>query len=247
MKTKKRIAKVWAIALVAMGIVGMTVGAANAQVTITFVGSQLNFEAKTDDPTVGWRNAATAKTYDIDGDNVFGTDGYEIFNSLGNIVSLPTYVNSVTKMSPKSYSGQGVMDAPADPSGSDTLAYGMYYHQGQADTAMFSFALTKAGGALGGVSTIRVTVFQDAYNAAWGAGGQQLRLTGPGGAMASSGSVDLNRGDYLDAITFDITGFADGDVYTLYAAITSGPYYSHAVGVVFDSEAIPGGTVISIR
>ncbi|MCH7228389.1 hypothetical protein MLD59_19775, partial [Verrucomicrobiaceae bacterium E54] len=60
-----------------------TTGFAQAA-SINFVGSQDNIETKNDDQTIGWRNTTPAKTLDIDGDNIIGTDGYRTSNRSSN-------------------------------------------------------------------------------------------------------------------------------------------------------------------
>ncbi|MCH7229101.1 Ig-like domain-containing protein, partial [Haloferula sp. A504] len=66
------------------GTWSFTTSSSATTAAITFVGTQDNMETKNDDPTVGWRNTTPAKTLDIDGDNIIGTDGYRTSNRSSN-------------------------------------------------------------------------------------------------------------------------------------------------------------------
>ncbi len=198
--------------------------------TVSYVGVQYDFEDKAQLDAGGWRNPATAKTYDAD--NVFGTDGYQIFNAS---TALPDYVSSVARLSSGSNTKQGYMDNPSDPTGTDTTRYGVWYEGGVGEFDLFSFTLDNSGGDLDGLATIRISVFQDTNATAWtatvGQFAQIYRLEGPGATTASSVSIGAVEPNDLDAVVFDITGFADGDVYTLYSTATgTSGHYKHAVG-----------------
>jgi len=74
--------------------------------TVTFIGSVLNLGP-------GWRDPSVAKPFNIDGDNIYGTDGYVMYatESLssgggegGNdLVSMPSYLTVQTFASRYSY------------------------------------------------------------------------------------------------------------------------------------------------
>lgn len=86
--------------------------------TVLYTGDHFNFESVTNDAGTGWRNTSTVKPLDADGDNIYGTDGYE-FGGGGTPNALPTYVNSFTISGGHNDGGRGDVDNPADPSGVD--------------------------------------------------------------------------------------------------------------------------------
>ncbi|PXA03436.1 hypothetical protein DDZ13_12135 [Coraliomargarita sinensis] len=214
-----------------------------AGAVITYVGHQDNVDAKTDDPTSGWRNTTPAKTHDIDGDNILGTDGYAMFrnNSAFSVVSLPSYISAVTHVSTHSNANAsfGVMDNPSDPSGSDDINYGLWYLTTTGGTTdVFTFTIT--GTDLDG-KTLRVGLAYDGYN---GSGNQQLTITQTAGGAAADNSGTVSWGnDGLDFVFFDITEVNDGDVFTVNASAGAG--LPHVSGVTFDvitDIATPPGT-----
>lgn len=209
-------------------------GSANAA-TVTYVGHQDDVEAAADTPTTGWRNATPAKPLDIDGDNILGTDGYSIFQANGNsISSLPTYISSVQRIGGNSNSAGsfGVMDNPADPSGADTINFGIW-HAGASNTnASNIFRFTVAGTDLNG-QTLRVGIMYDTFNVS---GSQTLTLTQTVGGSATASSPLLTFADTgMDVAFFDITNAIAGDVFTLIADATDGGGGSHAGGITFDT------------
>jgi hypothetical protein len=213
------------VAIASMGTV------ANAA-TITYVGGQSNFEAHTDDPTVGWRNATTAKTLDIDGDNIIGTDGYDIAG--GGPEVLPSYVSSAT------FSGghnqlHGFMDDPLDPDGTDMGAGWTGNSSGNTIVFQGSDLTTK---------TLRLGVLYDSgWSLAWGTQTFTLTQTVGGSASATTPTLTL-AGDGIDVAYFDVTGVQDGDTLKLTVADVS-INWNHMAGVTFDT-VIPEPATMSL-
>jgi len=99
--------------------------------TVTFIGSVLNLGP-------GWRDPSVAKPFNIDGDNIYGTDGYVMYatESLssgggegGNdLVSMPSYLTVQTFASRYSYPSYAAIDDPI-PGGtfSGTIRSGLAY------------------------------------------------------------------------------------------------------------------------
>tara|TARA_B110000093_G_scaffold116162_1_gene124465 strand:- start:180 stop:944 length:765 start_codon:yes stop_codon:yes gene_type:complete len=215
--------------------------ASTAQAAISYVGNQDNVEAEGNTNWSGWRNATSAKTFDIDGDNIMGSDGYQMFeNATSGITSLPGYIASVTKLashSGVSSSGFGIMDDPADPTGNDTINFGLWFDV--SDTPgddLFSFVIQ--GTDLDG-QTLRIGLAYDSYNRS---GSQNLRVTqtvGSGSGFDESGVLTFND-DGLDFASFDLTGLVAGDTFVINDAIGSGTDgFGHVGGITFDTIAIP--------
>ena len=204
---------------------------------IQYVGHEVDVESASDTPTTGWRNPNNAKTLDIDGDNILGTDGYSIFNlnsfSLIGNQALPDYISEVTRLSPNANAASsfGVMDNPADPSGSDTWNFGIWHTANSTPADIFQFSVV--GNSLQN-RKLRIGLLFDGYN---GSGSQFLRVTQTVGGTATAQSPTLgfaNTG--LDIMYFDVTASA-GDTFVVYADAVTG--ISHVAGITFDTVGVP--------
>ena len=64
---------------------------------IEWIGAEINVDAKQTSGTVtdslGWRNSTDPKAFDVDGNNIYGTDGY---NMRGGTVN-PAYISTFTR------------------------------------------------------------------------------------------------------------------------------------------------------
>ena len=172
--------------------------------TLAYVGWQANVEAKQDadpSPTTsssGWRNSSTTKTYDIDGDNILGTDGWYGRGdaSIGGAVGdyLPSYVTPTYNVG----SGNvfGFMDNPLDPAGVDTYRTGLW---GTASAGIYNgtgldlFGFSVNGTSLESVP-LRIGIQFDSWRQA-GTMEYHLRQTaGTGSMTVSSGSSERRCG-----------------------------------------------------
>jgi hypothetical protein len=209
----------------------LAAGSANAAV-VAYVGSQLNFESRTDDPAVGWRNATTTKTFDIDGDNIFGTDGYQ---TMGNsTASLPGYITSVAITAPNSNGGFVVLDNPANPLGADISNSGVWHDNNSFGSGYGSLFSITFGAVVPSDQTTRITMFFDTYNAS---GNQTYRVTQTVGGSGTAVSPTLIWAtDGIDAASFDLSNVASGDVFIVESNSPAG--FSHAGAVTFDSITI---------
>jgi len=218
----KNTVKIFATTALLTGFVG-TASAA----TITYVGGQNNLEAHTNDPTVGWRNATTVKPLDGDGDNILGTDGYDLSGSSAPLL-LPSYVLS-SAVAGNHNQTRGLVDDPADPTGSD-IAGGWSGGSGSSGTfGTFVFQGTSLA-----TETLRLGVLYDSdWSIAWGTQTFTLTQTVGGSATATTPTLTL-AGDGVDAAFFDIAGIQDGDTFVLsYTDISIG--WAHIGGVTFDT------------
>jgi hypothetical protein len=211
--------------------------------TITYAGFQANVDAKqTSSPvsadSVGWRNADPVKTYDIDGDNILGTDGYQ--GRAGN--SDASYITSfATTGGGNSF---GYVDNPLDPTGIDTARAG-FKGSTSTDLDLFSFAIT--GTDLDG-QILGVSIMYDAYGS-----GQQTYILeqrdgGTGGSVITSDLALLNQGnDGYDWATFEVSGATAGDVFVLRATRTGLAGSAGRVTysqVAFDTVPEPSSTAL---
>lgn len=217
------------LALAALAVAATT-GFTSAA-TIVIAGGQSNFEAHTNDPTDGWRNTTTAKPLDGDGDNIFGTDGYDLSGSSAPL-ALPAYVFSSTIGGGHNQT-RGLVDDPTDPTGAD-IAGGWSGGNGASGTfGTFVFQ----GGTLA-TETLRLGVLYDSdWNLAWGTQTFTLTQTVGGTDSVTTPTLAL-AGDGVDIAFFDITGIQDGDTFVLsYTDVAIG--WAHIGGVTFDTVVVP--------
>lgn len=189
------------------------------------------------DSTVGgeWRSTSVTKAYDIDGDDVYGTDGYYMFNELKR--SDPVYVSNLvlggaTEAAPF---GTQPFDDPDLPTGSTVADYqpaklDLNIADG-AEGEFLSFEISQSGLYRLGV----ITGHRPGESIA------ALRLEGPGGSTAEV-SVDNTAPQYH---IFEINSNI-GDVYTLYGRTQSVSQHRNAItGIFWDSGASGASLEIS--
>ena len=218
-----------------LSLSALLIFSASLQATsVSYIGNQDNVEAEVNDPTTGWRNPTPAKPFDIDGDNILGSDGYETFGG-GGVASLPSYIANVTRLSSNNNNlgaSAGLIDDPSDPLGADTVTYGIW-HSGPSGTDIDIFSFEITGTELNG-QTLRVGVLYDTFTQS----GEQtytLSQTTGGSAAATSGSQALES-DGMDVLFFDLTDVSSGDVFTVSTSASSGR--GHAGGVIFDTGVV---------
>ena len=213
----------------ALSALALMAGSANAA-TVSYVDFQSEIEGEFDTPNEGWRNTSPTKTYDIDGDNILGTDGY--WNPSNGTV-LPAYVASASKKNvggDNTGAGFGVMDDPGDPSGTDTWNYGGWRHNSTTELEMATITLSGDAGTLLAGQTLRIGWLSDIYNFS---GSFYMRVAVDSGGNSGLTPLISYNDDGLDAAFFDISNVANGDVIRLYGtSVTSAAVMG---GVTFDT------------
>jgi len=194
---------------------------------VTFVGNQLNLGP-------GWRTSGVSKPLDIDGDNILGTDGYNVVNL--QPVS-PDYV-SATAILTTTYSGNSSyasIDDPTTPSPTDAFLTGTMNPAPGTGVSANLFSFTLNANAVGRV--IRVGLLVDnlddpAFNAA------SLTLVQTSGTGATSGPVATVSAAFNnqipDWIFFDISGAVAGDSFVI-RGMGGAATTATLGGVAFDS------------
>jgi hypothetical protein len=220
-------------ALVA-GFVFMTTVASPAA-DITYVGSHIGIEADTNSATDGgWRTPSTPKPLDVDGDSIYGTDGYWFAGTQLK----PSYVSAFTNLfqNNNSAGGWAAWDKP-DASGDQEYPYLRDGAAGVFPDTIVQFAITGTG--LDG-KVLRVGCYGTLF-----AHTQKYTITqtaGTGSGVASSPVIAFS-GNTMDGVFFDITGATDGDTFVV--SIDGGG--SEAMcGITFDTAVanppgIPSG------
>jgi hypothetical protein len=215
--------------------VAMAILSVNAQATVTYVGFQSEIESAADTPGTGWRNAAPVKTFDIDGDNILGTDGY--WNP-SNSSALPAYVASASKQNvgnDNTGSVFGVMDDPGSPGGTDTWNFGGWRHNSTTELEMATVTLSANAGTLLNNQTLRVGWLSDIYNFS---GSFFMRASLDSGGDSGLTPLISYADNGLDAGFFDISNVADGDVIRLYGTANTGSWAVMG-GLTFDTITNP--------
>ncbi|PXA03431.1 hypothetical protein DDZ13_12110 [Coraliomargarita sinensis] len=210
------------------------IGNANAQASITYSGEQENVDPKTESlPTepdsFGWRNPTPVKTFDVDGDNIIGTDGYD--GRAGT--SLPAYITNYNK----SGGGNpfGYVDDPTDPTGIDDARSGFY--GGTDDRDLFWFQID--GSALDG-QTLGVSIMFDTFGSGTQTYFLEQRDGGTGGAVLTAANSGLltHDDDGYDWAFFEIDGAVAGDWFVL-KSVRGTAGRSTFSQVAFDTAAVP--------
>lgn len=202
--------------------------------TITIAGQQNDYELVTSDATTGWRNAGTLKPLDIDGDNIFGSDGYEFAgNDPTTPKSLPSYVNDFNILGNHNDNGRGFLDNPADPGGVD-IRGGWAGRSGGGNFATIVFNQAMS-------DTVRLgLIYDNDWNVSTGT--QTFTLTQIVGGSSSVTTPTLtlqgSSSASYDIVFFDLVGIQSGDSFTLDVtklAISWG----QITGITFDTAAVP--------
>ena len=199
---------------------------------ISYAGTMNNVQS-------GWRYVNFGKPLDLDGDNIFGTDGYFMVN---RAPVLPNYVESAAILT-STYPGNSLyyqIDDPTnDPERFITGTMNPFPGTGlSADIFQFTLNTNAVG------RTIRVGLMVDnldiaAYNAA------SLTLVQTSGAGTTNGPIDTTSPVFNDRnpdwVFFDLTGTAAGDTFIVRG--TGGINGAATLGgVSFDSLIITLGT-----
>ncbi len=197
---------------------------------ITYVGRQTDYGP-------GWRTSAVSKPLDLNGDNILGTDGYQVVN---RPAVLPTYVSSMAILT-TTYAGNANYASMDDPTNAPaTFVTGTMNAAPRPNTPTNLFRFTLNGKAVG--RTIRVGLLVDNLdNASSNALSLTLALTN--GTVATSPEVltgpccSFFNDRKPDWVFFDITGAANGDAFIIQGKRQSAGFATLG-GVAFDSATV---------
>jgi hypothetical protein len=210
----------------------MTLAPFTQAASIVYVGQQNDYETVSNDATTGWRNASTVKPLDIDGDNIFGTDGYE-FGGGSTPKSLPSYVNDFNINGNHNDNGRGFLDNPADPGGAD-IRGGWAGRSGGGNFATIVFNQAMS-------DTVRLGVIYDNdWNVSTGTQTFTLTQTVGGSSSVTTPTLTLEGSGSAsyDILFFDLVGIQSGDSFTL--DVTKGTVsWGQITGMTFDSVPEP--------
>ena len=150
-----------------------------------------------------WRTAGVVKAYDLDGDNVLGTDGYWLVGNNGS-QSVPSYVDAFTKTG-SIYGGNGSyysVDNPANPG--NTTNPGTTTPASNSDVLKFTFTGAPP-------STVRLGVMIDALdNAYFNPSSVIIKLNGSVvGTVVTSDPIYRDRNP--DWVFWDVENATAGD------------------------------------
>jgi hypothetical protein len=209
--------------------------------TISYLGVQTDVEAYGDD-SPGWRTATTLKSYDPDGDQILGTDGYRLFPS--NVSSLPSYVTGLSGAPGVSgWPGSGGYALVDNPAGGADIVSGVYYFNGISggeSRDMFSFTL---GGTIPAVFVVHLMAgASDNANTTANTSFHLLQTSGGSGtasAVQEASSANFSGPDWY---SFQISGATAGDVFTLRISNDGLNGQNLQVGgIAFDTVPEPSG------
>lgn len=198
--------------------------------TVTSVGAQLNVGVPNANGSpgsaAGWRTASVTKTLDIDGDNIYGSLGYVLFNphTFGNSgsgqgsplenanQSLPSYLSVAATGATLSYSGDyTTIDDPANPAGAPLWSGIAYNPSVSAGGEIGLFSVTFGAGTPA-LATFRLGIFVDNIAPVDGSP-FGLRVTGAGG---DSDLVNKAQATQVNNYYFfDLENVVAGDVFSI--------------------------------
>ena len=208
----------WIVVLVGIVASGMFV----SQVTAATIIAAGTIQNNSGNEISEWRTASTAKTFDADGDNIYGSDAKLCYKIMGDYGSYVQYIGSESQVGP--YPGYAVVDHPNDVSGDIQVRTTTSGNVGAGNLRnMFTFAVNGTPPALG----FRVGVAFDGLDGAQFSP-QEIRLTQTtGGSASDSVIVEPFRNNTLDMTFFDVTGAVVGDRFTVQGVSGAGGYATH--------------------
>ena len=217
--------------LVLVSFAAFLVGLPAHAATILYVGSDLSTSGS-------WRSAAVSKPLDLDGNNIYGSDGYLLTGS-STLLSNPSYA-TITRLSSTTFPGNSGYTNVDNPAGGAALRTGVWYSSGsvtdqQQDLAQIT--VTAAG-------SFRVGVLTDNADFA-DISPTNLRIYQTSGGTADSGLIAsyLEPNRDTDWYFFDIINASPGDTFAVAgtnARFGSGAQDSNGIGgLTFDSVPEP--------
>ncbi|MGB0716663.1 MAG: PEP-CTERM sorting domain-containing protein [Phycisphaerae bacterium] len=214
-------------------------GSANAA-TVTTLGTQADM--------TDWRTSSVAKTYDPDGDNILGTDGYYLFgaagenttgvnNANGDLSGLPSYLGVSSGLTSAQFAYASI-DNPVDGSPADIVS-------GTTSGKNFSETLIATITFSSGVpSDLVMTLMNDNTNGDPTAG---FDIRASDGTTVLATVSSLARNDTPDWHSFNLSGITDGDelqVWGLADGVSNTTRTTLLGGVTFDVVPEPGSLAL---
>lgn len=184
-----------------------------------------------------WYTTTTLKTLDADGDNRYGSDGWDMFGLNVNHTSYNAFAGigpGIIIVGP--FPGYAVVDNPGNPDAQVRTSTNGIGGPGSKE-AVISYQITDATQVPNG---IRIGIFTDGLDGSQFSSQEiyveQTAGVGPFGAAQFDTNPILNN--TIDMVFFDLTNLQTGDVYTI--SVDSGRQ-GHATlqGVVWDSLSAP--------
>ncbi|MBT5562251.1 MAG: hypothetical protein HOJ87_07875, partial [Rhodospirillaceae bacterium] len=176
-----------------------------------------------------WRSTSVFKALDADGDNVYGSDGYNLFNQSS---SLPTYIASLSNSAGGSYGPAGnyvAMDDPSQPTGEtvSNVSTGTWYRNGSGNLLTVT---------VGSSTSFRMGLIQDNHDFA-AISPTQIRVLQTVGGSWDSGLIDTTADRDMDAdyYFFDITDAQAGDTFVIYGTGDAAFGSNGFGGITFDT------------
>ncbi|MCH7226231.1 PEP-CTERM sorting domain-containing protein [Haloferula sp. A504] len=178
---------------------------AQAAVTASYLGTQANM--------TDWRTSSVAKTYDPDGDNILGTDGYYLFGAAGEnttgvnaanggLFSLPSYLGVTSGLTQAQF-GYALIDNPVDGTPADIVSGTTSGAVTAVDSLIATITFTS-----GVPSDLVITLMNDNLTGA-PTFGFDLRASDGTTVLATVNS--FTQTDVPDWHSFDLSGITAGD------------------------------------
>ncbi|WAC19894.1 hypothetical protein OVA24_00695 [Luteolibacter sp. SL250] len=240
---------------------------------VTWAGTATGIDGNDNDEVDSWRTIAVAKTYDTDGDNVYGTAGYVFY---GADSATNGNGGAVVTVDPLAYNASATrrthLSVPSylslTSTGQNRIAssYGYRLMDDPTQPPSASVANVESGGALRQSVTLgtEVGMINFTVTSAIPAGGLRigviisnldaaagtLRFTQTtGGAATSTANLAFSGSSIPSIVFFDVTEATTGDVFSLFLTKSSPGNSNTSVaygGLTFDVIPEPGSAMLGL-
>lgn len=231
--------------LLALGALAVPVQAA---VIVTYLGTQANM--------TDWRTTGgTTKTYDTDGDNILGTEGYHLFGAAGEnttppngangtLASLPGYLSVTRNVAAEVQFAYAFIDNPVDGTPATILSGTSAQNlQGPQRIATISFTGTVPSDDL-----VMTLMHDNLDNTALNVASYQLRASDGTTVLASVSSLTGNA--VPDWHSFQLSGMTAGDEVQIWGTDPAGTANTDRSttlgGITFDVVPEPSAALIGV-
>jgi len=224
------------ISMLAFVVVWLVLTCTGDAAVVSYVGSVVD---NAGNEVTQWRTPGTAKSFDADFDNVYGSDAKLFYRVLGDYGSYVQYISSETQVGP--FPGYTVVDHPDDVSPDTQVRTTTSGNTGGAGNLrdMFTFRISNTPPPGG----FRVGVAFDGLDGAQFSP-QEIRLTQTtGGSASDSVVVETFRNNTIDMAFFDVTGAVVNDRYTVQGVTGTGGFATHQIVTWDGILASPPGPI----
>jgi hypothetical protein len=201
------------------------IATAHAQ-TVSFVNSDLTTHG-------AWRTPGVNKPLDVDGNNIYGSDGYYLFGGTpANVASTPSYATVANLTNWTAVANPGFVQLD-NPQGAGLISSGLWFVFTPGNLAIEDdfarITVTQA-------KSFRVGILTNNVNAS-AASPDQLRIRQTVGGAVNSGAINSSVNTLGDWFFFDISNAKVGDIFVVSGRNVTSRTENGIGAITFDSIA----------